>query len=292
MGKHIPFWGFTTEDGLPESDEFPSLHEDRSGHIWAGGDGGLARFDGSRWTTVRTGNTWVMFDDGNGFLWVGVEEGLGRLDLRHWEFINRRHGLPGGSVTALTRDSKGHMLIGLGGDGMARYDGNRFERLDLPAQAGGVQKLFSDSKGRLWIGGDIKGQVYSGAVWNFSDGQWQECRNMDHVYAFGEDASGRVWGGGHWNFGMFEDLVFQQVQNRRVDGITRDRQGRLWFAGLGWDGQAKGGVHRFDGEGEDGFLKWTSFTATNGLPIGNAYTVFVDRKDRAWVGGWNEGVAR
>ncbi|MBI3413833.1 MAG: hypothetical protein HY043_00720, partial [Verrucomicrobia bacterium] len=284
---------FTTEDGLPDSEEFNYLHEDRSGHIWAGGGAGLARFDGTRWTTVRTGETKAIYDDGNGFLWVGVEEGLGRLDLRHWEAINSQHGLPGNDVTALTRDTQGRLLIGLGDEGLARYEGRRFERLDLPAKVRSVSTVFSDSRSNLWISAYFKGSAYGGSVWSLSGDKWSEHPNAGMPHVFGEDASGHLWAGGQWDLRMFDGGSFRQARDRRVGGIALDRKGLMWFAGLNWgDGQAIGGVQRFDGEGEDGFLKWSTFNATNGVPISNPSSILVDRKDRVWVGTWNDGVAR
>jgi signal transduction histidine kinase/ligand-binding sensor domain-containing protein/CheY-like chemotaxis protein len=283
---------FTTEDGLPESDEFPYLHEDQSGHIWAGGDGGLARFDGQRWTTFRTGNTKAIYDDGNGFLWVGVEEGLGRLDLRHWEAIDSQRGLPGNSVTALTKDAQGRLLIGLGGAGLVRYDGHQFERLGLPPNARSADKVFSDTKSNIWISGAVAGSAYGGSVWSLADGKWQQWRNAPAPFAFGEDTSGRLWMGGQFDLHVFEGNSFRKVRNNRVDAIASDRKGRLWFAGLNWDGQTKGGVRYLDGEGEDGSPKWTAIGATNGVPINNPLSILADRKDRLWVGTYSDGIAR
>src|SRR5439155_9526493 len=147
--------------------------------------------------------------------------------------------------------------------------GHRFERLDVPGKAGSVHKVFSDSKSNLWISGNYKGVAYYGSVWSLAGGKWNEIRNAPMAYAIGEDASGRIWAGGQRNLNVLDGDSFRQVRDRRVESMARDRLGRMWFAGLSWDGQAIGGVNRFDGEGDDGFLKWTSFGPTNGLQIRN-----------------------
>jgi signal transduction histidine kinase/FixJ family two-component response regulator len=51
-------------------------------------------------------------------------------------------------------------------------------------------------------------------------------------------------------------------------------------------------VQRFDGEGQDGFLKCTTFSAENGLPVQNAFRIFIDHKNRVWTGTYSDGIAR
>ena len=72
---------YSNSDGLP-SEANVKLAQGRDGTIWAGTDGGLARFDHDQWE--RVGNDWgypggkvtALFVDHSGILWVSWEEGV------------------------------------------------------------------------------------------------------------------------------------------------------------------------------------------------------------------------
>jgi ligand-binding sensor domain-containing protein len=50
---------WTTENGLPQN-SVNAIVQTRDGYLWLGTFGGLARFDGVRFTTFDTGNTPVL----------------------------------------------------------------------------------------------------------------------------------------------------------------------------------------------------------------------------------------
>ena len=75
--------------GLPHNDVY-ALAIDGSDNLWIGTWGGLAKFDGSNWTTYDTSNSGLpgnvvsalAINDSN--IWVGTEGGLGRFDGSNW----------------------------------------------------------------------------------------------------------------------------------------------------------------------------------------------------------------
>ncbi len=78
---------FSPRDGLG-TDDVRSILVDRGGIVWAGTyGGGLSRFDGSRFTTLRTANglpndiVFALHEDDAG-LWVGTDSGLALLPRR------------------------------------------------------------------------------------------------------------------------------------------------------------------------------------------------------------------
>ena len=73
---------WTTEKGLPQN-SVTSLLQSRDGYLWVGTFGGLARFDGLKFTVFDTGNSpglqsnriISLFEDRAGIIWIGTEQG-------------------------------------------------------------------------------------------------------------------------------------------------------------------------------------------------------------------------
>lgn len=76
----LPFRRFTPENGLASSRVW-SLHQDRSGYLWAGCSGGLSRFNGTvfrnfdRERGVVQNTAFALAEDGSGRLWAGTYRG-------------------------------------------------------------------------------------------------------------------------------------------------------------------------------------------------------------------------
>ncbi len=310
---------FTTADGLGEGG-VGKLYEDRDGTIWASGPvwtgtavGGFCRFDGNRWINVRPGETGPMIEDAAGNLWMAKGGGVSRFDRRHWQVLDTKRGLPTSNVQMLARDHQGRMLISLEADrpesyatakagltGLAknqivRYDGRSFEPIELPKGSSQISLVFEDSKTNLWIAGSFGSGSFVG---HLADGQWRGYGKKDGLNdwgagAFAEDAAGRVWIGGSLNVCVFDGNKFEKQGGfvtkdwaKGVAGMARDRKGKMWIT------THAHGVWRFDGEGDDGFMKWTTFNQTNGLPQDRSDCIFIDRKDQVWIGTQSSGVAR
>lgn len=64
----------------------------------------------------------------------------------------------------------------------------------------------------------------------------------------------------------------------RVSAIAGDNQGNLWLA--------NGAVTRTDG------LRWRTFTAAEGAPVGNPSTIVVDANSQIWVGSGSGALSR
>src|SRR3954469_11253001 len=73
---------WTTEKGLPQN-SVTAILQTRDGYLWVGTFGGLARFDGLKFTIFDTGNSpglksnriIALFEDHTGVLWIGTEQG-------------------------------------------------------------------------------------------------------------------------------------------------------------------------------------------------------------------------
>ena len=108
-----------TEQGLPQV-SVTSIAQTRDGDLWVGTFGGLARFDGARFTVYDAGNTpgfagnriLSLFVDRDDVLWIGSETGLTRMDQGRFFPLTVADGLPSGHVTSIAQDGAGVVWIG------------------------------------------------------------------------------------------------------------------------------------------------------------------------------------
>lgn len=105
-----------------------SLEVDEDGVVWCGTwGGGLARFDGERWTNYSTaqglpGNhIFMLHRDQTGNLWVGTSKGLSRFDRRSGQVntLTVADGLYADNVFSMTHAADGAVWVGSFG-GVAR----------------------------------------------------------------------------------------------------------------------------------------------------------------------------
>lgn len=89
------------------------------GTIWAGTwGGGVARFDGKKWSNLTTrdglaGNiVYSMVRDKNGVFWFGTDAGVSRHDGKSWRNVGRREGLLDSHVYALALAPDGDVWAG------------------------------------------------------------------------------------------------------------------------------------------------------------------------------------
>ncbi len=151
---------WTEDQGLPATKVW-AICQTRDGWLWVGTAGGLARFDGVRFTPVElpgqappgTGSPpsiRCLFEDDDGRLWVGTRDGLfcwfrGRfLDLALGD------ALTGIQVNGLGRRREGGVWIATD-EGVGYSEGTGFHPLSaLPSQIS--LSLLETEAGRLWVG--------------------------------------------------------------------------------------------------------------------------------------------
>ena len=149
------------------SDNFSSsliseMCQDYDGSVWIGTDYGLNRFDGYRFqtflhddadTTSLQGNVVVsLMVDKKGRLWVGTNHGLDRFDASTESFVH--YPFPYGvhpRVASILQRKDGTILVGTAGFGIyVVNDDDKLEVYNVDSSERYFNRLFEDSKGRLW----------------------------------------------------------------------------------------------------------------------------------------------
>jgi signal transduction histidine kinase/ligand-binding sensor domain-containing protein/CheY-like chemotaxis protein len=157
---------FTDRDGLPQN-AITSVVFDREGVLWVGTKDGAARYNGRAWTSVAMPpgcpSNWIntALSASDGSVWFGTRGGgVVRLFEGRWSVFSTREGVPSAEILALSESTAitgaPALLVGTA-DGLARFDGTRFESVALPrdARSTRVYGLFDVKDGpssALWVG--------------------------------------------------------------------------------------------------------------------------------------------
>ncbi len=108
---------FTPRDGLPSGGIY-NLHEDRSGILWIGTSGGLAKYENGRFTVFTetdglSGNyVRSIYEDADGTLWLGTfDNGITRLKDGKFSAIRVSDGLHDNGAFQILEDDFGRFWI-------------------------------------------------------------------------------------------------------------------------------------------------------------------------------------
>lgn len=162
------FHNYGRDEGLPHPVP-TALAQDRSGFIWIGTQGGLARWDGYRFLAFKA-NPMVagslpddfiqtLHVDPAGRLWIGTSAGgLALYDVAHGTFLPIPLGPSSGRthIGAIGDDGEGGLWIGVD-DGLRHLNPANGAATTLPAGSAGlpggrVLSILRDKDGALWVG--------------------------------------------------------------------------------------------------------------------------------------------
>lgn len=280
-----------TENGVPQS-TVTAVIQTRDGCLWMGTRGGLARFDGIRFTVFDSGNTpelrsphvTSLFEDQGGTLWIGHETGeVTCYQDGEFRSVSIEAAWRGGKIFGIGADAAGDIwLFNDAGELVRVKDG-----LVIPALPDRVTHLLALARkpeGGFWV-------------------------QRDEQVAFIED-------------GRLRPIPFDEpATNRYIQGIGASRDGGLWvmtenritqWKNNGWSedwGLAPWGwapVHSVVETKEGHLVAATSedglyivargqeplhFSRTNGYPDDWVTSLCEDREGNLWTGTGNSGLA-
>lgn len=271
------------EEGLPNSAVY-AIAQSTSGYLWAGTQGGLARFDGARFTIFDKGNTpaitdfiWSIKPDRDGSLWVGTFGGLVHVRDRKFTLYTTADGLVHNHILALCVDHQGSVWIGTA-QGLSRFRGGSFKNYTTTdgLSSNAVVALAEDSKNQLWIG-------TSNGLNLFQNGKFTAYGTRDGlvdntIISLFASRDGTLWIGtsgglSRWRDGAFASFTTKDgLANNVVDCLLEDKDGNLWIGTFG------GGVSRLNASG------FTTYTVKDGLSAKIVRSFFEDREGNLWAG--------
>jgi diguanylate cyclase (GGDEF)-like protein len=283
-----------TEQGLP-MDTVQTLLQARDGALWVGTGGGLARFDGLRFSTFEASNqpdmarrsVFGLFEDRQGRIWIGHSGGASYYQQGRFHAAISREGIR--RVWAFAQDADG-ALWAAGEGGLLRWQDGRLQRFTaaegLPTER--LRGLALDRDGRLWMGGPS-----GGLIARFPDGRYQTwgaeqgfpAAEIRHLLA---DPDGGVWvataGDGLVHVDALGRLrrigKAQGLPSEHLTALARDASGALWIGhwGAGLSRVVNGQV--------------ASIERSRGLADDQIWSLHADREGSLWVGSWNGGLNR
>jgi ligand-binding sensor domain-containing protein/signal transduction histidine kinase len=283
-----------TRDGLPQN-SVRTIVQTRDGYLWLGTWGGLARFDGVRFTIFNRANTPALRDsritalaeDADGSLWIGTAAG-GLIRLKAGVFeAYRSEGDTSyeersrWQIRSIAPGKDGALWIGTSGGGFRWFKDGRFSRLFMDRLV--VRAILEDRSGHLWV-------ATSSGVLQLSRSHgdtFEVSRHLlrDHlVNGLYEDRSGDMWiaaRGGMTRVSGNRLTTFGPKVGFPTDplSICSDRSGNLWI-GTNGDGLVRMRGDRFE-----------ILTVRDGLSSGSILALYEDREGSLWIGS-NDGLNR
>lgn len=271
------------EEGLPNSAVY-AIAQSSNGYLWAGTQGGLARFDGVRFSVFDKGNTpaitdwiWSIKPDRDGSLWVGTFGGLVHVRDQKFTLYTTADGLVDNHILALCVDHQGSVWIGTA-RGVSRFQNGRFENYVAAdgLSNNAIVAIAEDRNNRLWIGASNGLNLFQdGKFINYGTRDWLADNTIIALLA-GRD--GALWIGTNGGLSRLRDGVFSSfttkdgLANNVVDCLLEDKDGNLWVGTYG------GGVSRLNTRG------FATYTVKDGLSAKIVRSFYEDREGNLWIG--------
>jgi ligand-binding sensor domain-containing protein/nitrogen-specific signal transduction histidine kinase len=275
----VNFRNYNAIDGLPQA-QVLAMHQDRSGYLWFGTYGGLSRYNGDEFSTYTT-----------------------------------RHGLSGNTITALTEDAEGMLVVGTGGAGVCFVTRGRDRCLraadGLPDDD--VRDLLLAPDSSVWVATERGiARIRGGALTLYGEA---EGLPDEQVHRLTRDGAGRLWaatqrGLAYWSADRFVADTLAPIAGEAVRVVLPTPYGLLVGTerGLYLRGEAevrrlplpagevsfiadaaidssgvvwiatRGGALRFDGD------EIRHLTRRNGLLFDIVNRAMVDREGNVWFG--------
>ncbi len=295
MDKYIHhFW--TTRDGLPQN-TVHAITQDNQGFIWLGTDGGLVRFDGTRFKIFNQDNTPALLSNSitslvvsqNGTMWIGTYGGgITVYRMGQWQRYPAQGNIPNPFIAAIAGENSNAPWFGTIGAGLFRRLKDSYEILNTQKglTANVVLSLCLDREGKIWIGTDnglngLENGKITVPLKGFTG---------DTITALCADSRGFLWVGterGIYRLRLLKDTVnqifttAQGLAGDMIHAISEDRDRNIWVA-------TNGGLSRLSFDytrgTTTGNIKISNFTDTEDLMDNSILSLFQDGQGNLWVG--------
>ncbi len=268
-----------------------NICQDKTGYIWIAAQGGLNRFDGSKFISYHKSNglpssdVTAVLEDSRGNLWVGTTEGLARFDGLKF-FTLKNNGL-NHKVYSIYEDAENNVWFCTEGGGLIVYNGSTFKQITrangLPTDS--VFSVIQDHEKNYWLGtyhfgvckiqkSSIQKNIISCTTYSKKDGL-----SSNNIFCILEDKFHTLWLGttngavSLYKNGTFSSLHLpEEMQGDYVSQLIEDARGNIWI------GTWEHGLLKYSGN------KITVYDEAIGLPSHLINSLFADNSNNIWIG--------
>jgi signal transduction histidine kinase/ligand-binding sensor domain-containing protein len=194
-----------------------AMLQDRSGDIWAGGNG-LARYHDGAFQPIDARNGFAghevfsIFQDRAGDIWVGTGEGVSRFSGGGFTNFDERQGFAGKMVRSFYEDAGGALWMGTYDTGLFRYANDKFKQYTTREGLAdnGAFRILEDRRGNFWMSSNAG--IYRVAKKDLDDVAAGRSRTVTSVI-----------------YGKRDGMLSAESNGGSQPAGIQARDGRLWF---------------------------------------------------------------
>ena len=287
FAQKYSFVTYSTEQGLPQS-QVTSINQDKDGYLWIGTLGGLAKFNGSKFTTYSTNDgllnnrvrSIALIEDE---LWIGHDGGISFIkndSIKSVEFSG--DGNDRSRNVSKILKFRNQIYVCSNGGGLFKLQNNRLQK--IPLKSADFEKI-------------REAVVYDNQLFLATrDGvlSSDDGKSFHRVKEYGDASfSGICVRGNQFIASTFSQGIFiknlKTGKTKYIDGNSLihsvygcyiDSHGLIWLTTLN-------GIIQINLDGEIDFLN-----ESNGLPLNMLGCFFEDADGNLWIGSQGKGLFR
>jgi len=264
--------------------------------LWIATDRGLFYFNNNNFQSVPTLPDDLFVEDlflaNNQTIWLATADGAYYFKDDIFTKIDETDGLNRNHIRAITATPNGKIWMATITGGINIFDGttvSRFEYSDYLEEGLGINTLYTDPQGRVWVGLVNEGAYRfdprdSTQLW--LNERQTEGLESDNIKVIHTDQWGNYWlgtsGGGLTKYAARNQRFNQYTEadglaDKEIYAISADPQGLLWLG-------TSRGVVTFDGRTFNNFSQDRNFADTK------CRAIYIDKKNQIWIGTEGDGL--
>jgi ligand-binding sensor domain-containing protein/signal transduction histidine kinase len=282
FGQRYSFVEYSTSKGLPQS-QVSSIAQDENGYLWVGTLGGLAKFNGKKFTSYTRDNGLAynkitFLKNFNKELWIGHEGGVSvrkNGEFSRWYLPKDAKNI---RVTGFSKYKKS-VIIATNGDGLYRLFDQKLLAIPFPEEFSNKIRDITEVKGTYYLATrdgvctttDFKifKIIANTELWSISDLELNSEKLL--ITTFND---------GVFSFNTSTKKLTEFPINKELfpDGAYKDHKNNLWF-------NTSEGLLKYDNNGRQELID-----GAKGLPLAQIECIFEDNEQNIWLGSSGKGL--
>ncbi len=208
------------------------------------------------------------------YLWavcllLTVDSAIGQQ--RNFLSFSLQDGLPQSQVYALAEDADGYLWVGTQGGGIARFDGNSFEKVEIPLANNYINAILA-SGDAMWIGSN------TALTFSSKDTTFNVGGLTPKINALDIDKHGVLWVGTEKGL-FFVETNKSPLRLQKYEKLNNSTIQSFFFSDKEQWAATNTGAWQLNGS--------KHYSIQNGLESNDVHAVFRDILGRLWVGTFN-----